>query len=66
MKELIKKTLYLWVRGLWAKCINKTIEKSDKAYAKYKTLRFVAAEQFKEFCKKYPDAPERWKEDVKK
>lgn len=67
MKELIKKTFYLWVRLRWAQCIDKTIEQREKAYAKYKMLRFVETEQIKEYCKKYPDAQvERWKEDVKK
>lgn len=66
MKELIKKTFALWVRNLWVKEIHKVTKKRDKAWEEFQRHQYVVGEMYKEFCKRYPDAAEKWKEDVKK
>lgn len=62
MKELIKETFALWVRNLWVKEINKVMKKRDKALEEYQIHQYVVDEMYKEFCKLYPDAAEKWKE----
>lgn len=56
MKDFIKKTFDLWVRGLWLKEIDMAIDKYNKLDAERKRQVFVVNELIKEYKERYPDS----------
>lgn len=55
MKELLKKTIDLWLQMRWMKGIEKENRKCRKAYEKYMRHHYVALKLFERYKELYPD-----------
>ena len=55
MKELLKKTIDMWLQMRWLKSIEKENRKCRKAYEKYKRHHYVALKLMERYKELYPD-----------